>query len=152
MKNRTLERKLFIHQSLTDVFNFFSDARNLNLVTPPWLYFEILTPPPIQMQLGTQIDYRLRLHKIPITWRTEIIAWEPPYRFVDSQIKGPYAVWIHEHRFVTQNGGTLMTDFVEFRSPGGVFEPLIYHLFVKRDVINIFDYRSERFKEIFKPS
>jgi ligand-binding SRPBCC domain-containing protein len=150
MKNRTVKRELFINKSLENVFAFFSDASNLNIITPPWLHFEIITPTPIPMQLGTRIDYRLRLHKIPVNWKTEITVWEPPNRFIDSQIKGPYAVWIHEHRFVSQNGGTLMTDFIEYRSRGFIFEPLIHHLFVKNDVQKIFDYREKRFKEIFK--
>ena len=150
MNNRMFERDLFIDKPIDEVFTFFSDASNLNLVTPSWLHFEILTPTPIHMQLGAKIEYRLRLHKIPITWKTEITGWDPPNRFVDSQTKGPYAIWIHEHRFVVKNGGTLMTDYIEYRSRGGVFEPIIHHLFVKKDIEHIFDYRTERFKEIFK--
>lgn len=150
MKNRKLKRELFINKPLEEVFSFFSDAFNLNLVTPPWLQFEILTPRPIQMQIGSRIDYQLRLHKIPIKWKTEITLWEPPNSFVDSQIKGPYAVWNHEHRFVSQNGGTQMTDLIEFRSRGFIFEPIIHHLFVKKDVQRIFDYRKEKFKDILE--
>jgi ligand-binding SRPBCC domain-containing protein len=102
------------------------------------------------MQLGSRIDYKLRLHKIPINWNTEFTLWEAPNRFIDSQIKGPYAVWNHEHCFVSQNGGTLMTDLIEYRSRGLIFEPIIYHLFVKKDVQRIFDYRREKFKDILE--
>ena len=132
------------------VFDFFSDATNLSRITPGWLGFEILNKEPVQMAVGALIDYRLRLHGIPIRWRTEITVWEPPYRFVDRQIKGPYRQWIHEHRFSQLNGGvTKMEDQVEYSLPGGYLEPLIHRFFVRRDIERIFAYRREVIENIF---
>lgn len=80
-------------------FEFYGNARNLERITPPWLGFEVTTPGPIEMGVGTLIEYRLRLHRVPVRWRTRIEVWEPPRRFVDAQVKGPYSLWEHTHTF-----------------------------------------------------
>lgn len=147
-----LTREIWLNHPREDVFDFFSDAYNLDNITPPWLNFRILTPRPIPMAVGTRITYRLKLRGIPIRWLTEITAWEPPHYFVDSQLKGPYRKWVHEHRFIEQDGGTLMQDRVEYAVPGWIFEPLIHGLFVRTDVETIFDYRQEQFARIFRTS
>lgn len=149
MKTHLLESEIWLDKRVDDVFLFFSQAENLNLVTPPWLHFEILTPLPIKMQPGALIEYRIRLHKIPFNWKTEITVWEPPHRFVDTQIKGPYSLWIHEHLFHPKDGGTLMIDRVEYKGLGGPLEPLINFFLVQKDVAKIFAYRKEKFREIF---
>ena len=121
------------------VFPFFAEARNLEAITPPWLGFEVLTPAPIVMARGTLIDYRLRWRGIPLRWRTEITDWQPPHRFVDRQLRGPYRMWRHEHLFVEHDGGTRMSDRVEYAVPGGA---LANRLIVARDVARIFSYRQ----------
>ncbi|MYB77387.1 MAG: SRPBCC family protein [Chloroflexi bacterium] len=146
MKVFTLETSLWLPQPATNVFAFFADAANLERLTPPWLHFRILTPSPIEMGVGTLIDYRLRYRGFPLRWRTEILAWEPPHRFVDSQIKGPYRRWVHEHVFVERDGGTLATDYVEYALLGGA---LTNALFIGRDLERIFAYRRQRMLEIF---
>ena len=146
MKVFTLETSLWLPQPVEHVFAFFADAANLESITPPWLRFEILTPLPIPIAEGTCIDYCLRYRGFPLRWRTEILAWEPPHRFVDSQIKGPYRRWVHEHVFVEQDGGTLATDYVEYALLGGAFTNA---LFVGRDLESIFAYRRQRMLEIF---
>jgi len=128
-----------------DIFPFFADAGNLEAITPPWVNFHTLTPTPITMQAGTLIDYQLKIHGLPVKWRTRINAWEPPYRFVDEQLRGPYRKWVHEHTFEAQNDGTLCRDRVEYSVPGGW---LIDKLFVRRDVERIFAYRRERIEEL----
>ena len=127
-------------------FAFFADAGNLQDLTPPWLRFEILTPPPIEMRPGALIDYRLHLRVIPIRWRTRITVWEPPHRFVDEQLRGPYRLWLHEHTFEEDGDGTLCGDFVRYAVPFGA---LANRLLVARDVRKIFAYREKRLQEIF---
>lgn len=140
-------KEFFFHAELwlprppTEVFQFFSDAFNLQAITPSWLRFEVLSPPPIPMAVGTLIDYRIRLHGFPIHWRTEIVEWNPPWRFVDVQRRGPYKLWRHTHRFEEQDGGTLCSDEVRYLPHGGA---LVNRLFVRRDIERIFDYRRER--------
>lgn len=133
----------------SEVFAFFADAHNLEQITPPWLRFQVLTPRPIAMRKGALIDYQLRLHGFPLRWRTEIGAWEPPFRFIDQQLRGPYRYWIHEHTFYDEGAHTLMRDQVDYAVPGGA---LAHRLFVRRDVTRIFDYRRrvmiERFERL----
>src|SRR5579871_5848818 len=87
----------FLPRPLEEVFPFFADAGNLPILTPPWLHFHILTTRPIEMRRGALIDYRLRIHGLPIRWQSEIVEWDPPHRFVDEQRRGPYRLWHHEH-------------------------------------------------------
>jgi ligand-binding SRPBCC domain-containing protein len=131
------------------VFQFFSKAENLNLLTPPELSFKILTPLPIKMQAGTLIDYRIKLNGIPFNWRTEISTWKVNECFVDQQLKGPYKIWHHTHSFTAVKEGTLMIDEVKYLSPGWILEPLIEKFFIKKKVEGIFDYRNSKLKEIF---
>ena len=147
MKEFVLQTELWLPRSRDEVFLFFAEARNLEAITPPWLRFEVLTPAPIEMRAGTLIDYRIRVHGIPIRWRTEIAEWDPPRRFVDVQLRGPYTLWHHTHTFEERDGGTLCTDRVRYRPRGGAF---INWLFVRRDVERIFAYRQQRLREIFQ--
>ena len=141
-----LETELLVGQPIEQVFGFFSDAFQLETITPPWLNFRVLTERPIEIQSGTLIDYKLRLHYIPIRWRTEISAWEPPHRFVDRQLRGPYLLWHHEHAFEERGNETLVRDVVDYKPRGG---RLIHDLFVKPDLLRIFDYRTQKLREIF---
>lgn len=150
MKKKThiLERDTYIPSSIDQVFEFFSRAENLNGITPPWLHFKILTKFPIHMAKGTIIDYSLRLYGLPIRWRSQITKWTPPLTFEDTQIRGPYKIWIHSHLFRTQNEGTVMQDIVEYVLPGSILEPIL-HFFVRRDLNRIFDYRENSLVKIF---
>ncbi len=143
MKIRLLERTQIIPRSRSEVFAFFSDAFNLERITPPFLRFRILTPPPIKMAAGTVIEYRLRLFGTPIFWRTLIESWRPEESFVDSQTKGPYSLWRHTHLFEEISPGqTLMRDTVEYALPFGLAGRLAHSLFVRRWLDEIFDYRA----------
>lgn len=148
MRTRLLTRELWLPRPVPEVFAFFSDPANLEAITPPWLRFHILTPQPLEMKAGTLLDYRLRLHGIPIYWRTEISVWEPPFRFVDQQLKGPYLLWVHEHTFEEKDDGTLVRDRVDYRSPGWILEPLIERWLVRPDLDRIFDFRAEKMREL----
>jgi len=129
-----------------EVFAFFADARNLEKLTPDLLQFEILTEGEIRMEVGALIDYRLRIRGIPVKWQTGITAWEPPVRFEDQQLKGPYRQWIHEHAFLDEGDTTLMQDTVRYRVLGGGF---VHWLLVKRDVLRIFQYRNTQLARLF---
>lgn len=138
--------EIWLPRPRAEVFRFFGDAANLEAITPPWVRFEILTPQPIAMAPGTLIDYRLRIHGLPLRWRTEIKVWEPPFRFMDEQLRGPYRLWRHWHTFEEQEGGTLCRDGVEYQVPGGA---LVNWLFVRHDVNRIFRYRQQRLADLF---
>jgi len=141
---RRLEVEQWFPRPIDEVFAFFADAHNLDAITPPWLHFRIMTPAPIAMAAGTLIDYRLRLHRVPIRWRTRITAWEPPTRFVDCQIRGPYRQWLHEHMFESREGGTWMRDRIDYSLWGFGLEALLHRYFVGPDVQAIFAYRREK--------
>ena len=146
MTEFTLQAELWLPRLRDEVFAFFADARNLETLTPPWLKFEVLTPAPIAMRPGTLIDYRIRVHGFPIRWRTEITAWDPPHRFADVQLHGPYSLWQHTHTFEEHDGSTVCLDHVRYRPRAGA---LVHWLFVRRDVERIFQYRQQRLKAMF---
>jgi ligand-binding SRPBCC domain-containing protein len=139
-----LEREQRVELPITDAFAFYGDARNLERITPPWLGFQVTTPEPIEMGPGTLIEYRLRLHRVPVRWRTRITAWVPPRRFVDTQISGPYSLWEHTHTFEEDGpGATVIEDRVRYSIPFGPLGELADRLLVQRDLGQIFDYRRD---------
>lgn len=147
MKNNILLRETWIQEPRDKVFPFFCDPANLKKLTPPWLNLTLLTRQPVEMREGLLLDYRFQLFRLPLRWQSEITRWEPPFAFVDTQRRGPYRVWEHLHQFEEKDGGTLMTDRVEYRSPGG---PLVERLAVDWQLKLIFDYRTKRILEIFQ--
>ena len=149
MTPHVLIRNTVIKKNIEQLFDFFSKAENLNIITPPILGFKIITPLPVEMKKGTIIDYKIKLNGIPFRWRTEITKWDPPCFFEDTQIWGPYKMWIHEHRFEEKDGMTNMIDTVRYLSPGGIFEFIPHYLIVKKKVEFIFNYREKIFNELF---
>ena len=150
VRGHRVETRLWLPHPPDAVFPFFADAHNLEAITPPWLRFSVLTPAPIAMHAGTHIEYRLRLHGVPLRWLTEIAAWEPPHRFVDRQLSGPYALWEHEHRFRAVAGGTVMSDRVVYRIRGGRLADLVGDAVVaRRDLRRIFEHRARVLRERF---
>lgn len=145
----TLTRIQTIPRPIEEVFAFFAEARNLETITPPFLHFHVLTPAPIEMRSGALIDYRLRLRGLPIRWRTRIEEWRPNERFVDTQLRGPYALWHHTHLFRQTPAGVEMTDLVRYALPLGPLGAIAHRLFVRRDVENIFDYRAKTIARLF---
>lgn len=140
-----LECAQLLPQPRERVFDFFSDAFQLEAITPPWLQFAVLTLPPIRIAAGTLIDYRLRLHGFPIRWQSRISVWEPPVRFVDEQLRGPYQQWHHEHIFEDVVSGTLCRDVVHYQVPGGW---PIEALFVRPSLRKIFRFRQHKLAEL----
>ena len=136
-----LKTETVIPEQLEVVFSYFGDATNLGRLTPPFLHFRILTPEPIEMRVGTLIDYRLRLHGVPIRWRTIIRSWEPPFRFVDEQLRGPYRKWSHTHEFeAIDDERTRMRDTVRYQVPLAF---LTHRWLVRPDLERVFQYRQD---------
>ncbi len=140
---------MVVPRALDEVFSFFSDARNLERLTPPWLRFEIVTPEPIPMHEGAELRYRLRWHGLPLRWTSRITDWSPPVLFVDEQVHGPYRIWRHEHRFEEVEGGTRVRDRVRYAVPAPGF---VERFLVRPDLERVFAYRQERLREIFDGS
>jgi ligand-binding SRPBCC domain-containing protein len=136
-----------VARPLEETFAFFSDAHNLEAITPPWLRFRILEAP-AQLERGSLIRYELRLFGVPIGWHAEIERWTPPRAFTDVQALGPYPLWEHTHRFSPVAGGTEIYDHVRYRVPGGPLGPLVQRLLVGRWLDEIFDYRAVRLDEL----
>ena len=137
-----LERSQRLELPAERAFEFYADALNLEAITPPWLGFRVVTHEPLEMRPGALIDYRLRLHGVPVRWRTRIAVWEPPVRFVDVQVRGPYRVWEHEHSFApVGSSAVLIRDRVRYALPFGAVGRLAHRLFVARDLERIFDFR-----------
>ena len=146
MRLREYRTELWLPPPPEMVFPFFADAFNLESITPPWLNFNVLTPRPIEMREGALIDYKLCVRGLPVRWRTRIKEWQPPFRFVDEQLRGPYRLWIHEHSFESCDDGTLCRDVVRYAVP---FDLLVHDLFVRGDVETIFKFRAEALKRQF---
>ncbi len=141
-----LRAECIVPRDISEVFAFFSDAANLERLTPPWLKFQILTPQPIDMRPGRLIDYRLRIRGVPVRWQSEITAWDPPHGFADESRRGPYKYWRHNHTFEPCEGGTRVIDEAHYGVPGG---GLVHWLAMGRDVRMIFHYRQLALTEIF---
>jgi ligand-binding SRPBCC domain-containing protein len=148
MKTYHLQTEIWLPTPRDQVFRFFADPKNLQRITPDWLQFEILSSE-AKIVAGTLLDYRLRLHGIPLRWQSEIALWQPPHRFIDRQTKGPYRLWVHEHTFVDDHGGTLIRDHVEYAMMGG---SLIQRILVAPDLARIFDHRRHALRQLFERS
>ncbi|RMF35303.1 MAG: CDP-paratose 2-epimerase [Chlorobiota bacterium] len=148
-----LYRRQIVRHPLEVVFAFFERPENLERITPPELGFEILTPPPIPMERGALIDYRVRLAGIPFRWTTYIARYEPPFMFVDVQLRGPYAFWHHTHRFSSLEGrGTLIEDEVLYLLPLGLLGKISHCIWIKRQLSRIFDHRAKVIAALFGSS
>jgi ligand-binding SRPBCC domain-containing protein len=149
VKEFILKTETWVPQPRKVVFPFFANAGNLQRLTPPWLHFEIISDD-LDTRQGLLLDYRIRLHGIPVRWRTRIDVWEPPFRFVDVQLHGPYRQWIHEHTFREQAGGTMCCDVVRYSVPGGRWiERIVHSAMVKSQIDRIFAFRQLEIRKIF---
>ncbi len=132
-----------------EIFPFFSSETNLEKITPPFLRFRVLGKTTDEIRSGTFLDYRLRVHGVPMKWRTEIIDWRPDESFIDRQVTGPYREWHHTHEFLPMAGGTLMRDRVRYQLPLGFVGETMAGWKVSRDVLEIFRYRRESIDQVF---
>lgn len=143
-----LERSQIVPRPLDEVFPFYSDPGNLRRLTPEWLGFTILTPE-VEMRTGARIDYRVRPLGVPQRWTSLISVWDPPHRFVDEQVRGPYRRWHHLHEFRAVEGGTEISDTVTYALPFGPLGRVAHALFVQRQLRAIFEYRERKVVELF---
>jgi len=144
-----LERRQWLPGGISGVFDFFCDPHNLARLTPDFLDFKILAVTGEPVSAGTLIDYRLKVHGLPVFWRTRIQEWHVNESFVDTQLRGPYVLWHHTHKFTEKDGGVEMSDIVRYRLPFGPIGMIIHKFIVRRDVESIFDYRSQIIAQIF---
>jgi len=152
MKLYTLRREQTVKAPLEEVFRFFEQPDNLEKITPDSVGFNILTPRPIKMQVGAVLDYTIKLLGLPVRWTTQITEYEPPYRFVDVALRGPYSFWHHTHTFEAGGQGTVMTDVVRYALPFGYLGGITHALWVRRQLNQIFDYRSRIIQRMLEAS
>ena len=145
---RMLRREQLVRRPIEEVFAFFADAHNLERITPTFLNFHIESMDTPEVREGTHIRYKLSLHGLPMGWTSRIDVWDPPHRFVDLQIKGPYKLWHHTHTFESVAEGTMVRDEVRYELPFGFLGDLV-HGFVERDLKMIFDYRRKEIERYF---
>ena len=150
MKTYVFRKQQALARPIDDLFNFFKQPDNLEKITPSSVGFTILTPRPIKMQVGTVLDYTIRLLGLPVRWTTLISAYDPPHRFIDVSLRGPYSFWHHTHTFEENDQGTIMTDEVHYALPFGVLGRLAHSLWVKRQLKYIFDYRMKVIGELLE--
>ena len=141
--DHVFEREQVIDRPPAEVFEFFSAAGNLQAITPRSLHFRFESPPPARLQAGSEIRYRLKINGVPVRWVSRIADWDPPHRFSDLQVHGPYAYWLHTHTFnALSDGRTQMRDHVAYRVPFGLLGEAARRLFVERQLRALFDYRE----------
>jgi ligand-binding SRPBCC domain-containing protein len=136
-----LTDQFIVRSDLQKTWDFFSRAENLPRITPAWMKFEIRTPQPIEIQQDTLLDYTIRWMGIPLRWRTRIIDWSPPRQFIDLQLRGPYSLWHHQHRFAACEEGTICSDRVTYKVPVPGVGRIMNALVVRRQLTGIFEFR-----------
>ena len=136
-----LERRQVVPRPLDETFAFYQDPRNLAQITPRWLHFRMVSTESLTMRRGLRVHYRIRPFGFPQRWTSEITEYDPPHRFVDEQVVGPYRSWRHEHMFRAAGGGTEIIDVIEYTLPFGVLGRAAHALLIARQLRAIFDYR-----------
>jgi ligand-binding SRPBCC domain-containing protein len=147
---RVFEQHQWLPSPPSEVFPFFSDEYNLEKITPDFLGFKVTGKNTDQIQSGTLIDYKLKIHGITIKWKTEILEFVEGQHFVDQQLKGPYKKWFHRHEFHEVKSGTLMIDHVTYKPPFGFLGRLLAGAYIRKDVTKIFKYRFKMIEELYK--
>jgi ligand-binding SRPBCC domain-containing protein len=156
MTDHVLERRVWVRAPRPEVFEFFADPRNLERVNPPRTTLRWLRPPPCRLSAGAVLDFDVRLSAIPVRWRVLVREFDPPYRFIDVQLRGPFARWEHRHRFVAGPAeaggagdiGTWVEDRVTYRMPLGPLGAAAHALGAGRRITAMFEYREQRIREL----
>jgi ligand-binding SRPBCC domain-containing protein len=148
MADHVLESRVWLARPRPEVFAFFADPSNLAHLTPPALKLRLLTPTPARLAAGAVLDFRLSWHGLPLSWRAYIREYDPPYRFVDVQVRGPWARWEHRHQFLDEGGGTWVEDRVTYRLPLGPLGRALHAVLVHRQLRALWAYRNARLGEL----
>jgi hypothetical protein len=133
MADFVLETRVWIARPRPDVFAFVADPANLGRVMGPALDMTVIRAP-LTMEAGAVVDYVVRWLGVPLRWRAFVREYDPPYRFVDVQVRGPWARWEHRHLFLEEDGGTRMEDRVTYRPPLGPLGNLAHTLLLRRQL------------------
>ena len=144
----TLRCEMIVQENLEAVFAVFENPHNLIAITPSWLSFQVISQGPIQMRQGTRIEYNIRWLGLPMYWRTNILEYQPPYRFIDEQEQGPYQLWQHHHLFEQTEEGIKVRDYVEYALPFGLLGRLTHAVLVKNQLRGILHYRQQKLKQL----
>jgi ligand-binding SRPBCC domain-containing protein len=150
MADYILESRVWLARARPEVFAFFAAAENLVKLTPPSWRLEIVAGPPA-LSSSAVLDLKMSWLGVPMTWRAFIREWDPPYRFVDVQVRGPYARWEHRHRFLEERSGTWVEDRVTYRLPLGPLGRAAHALLVRRQITAMWRYRTMRLGELVGP-
>lgn len=148
MHTYTLHCELLTQTPIDEVFRIFEDPGNLAKITPSWLNFRVTSPEPVHMRQGAEIRYRIRWMGVPVSWKTVIREYRPPLFFVDEQAAGPYALWRHRHVFEATQEGTKVGDHVEYALPFGLLGRFAHAVVVRRQLLEIFQYRQREIAKI----
>jgi ligand-binding SRPBCC domain-containing protein len=151
MPDYILESRVWLPKPRVEVFAFFAEPANLALLTPSWLGFELLTPDAVMAPYAV-FDYRIRWLGLPMRWRSFVREFDPPARFVDVQVRGPYDRWEHRHVFLQERGGTWIEDRVTYRLRLGALGRLAHAAVVGRQLRAIWDHRRRRVGELIAPA
>jgi ligand-binding SRPBCC domain-containing protein len=139
---------MLTERSIGDAFAIFEDPYNLAKITPGWLNFKVTSPQRIQMRKGAEIHYTIKWLGVPIRWKTIIREYEPPRIFIDQQAEGPYTLWLHRHTFRETPDGTVVADHVDYALPMGLLGRLAHAVAVRKQLLEIFDYRQEQLAKL----
>ena len=150
MADHVMESRLWLARPRPDVFAFLADPANLARVMPPSLRVRVLTPD-VRMKAGAVVDFRIAWLGVPLRWRMFVREWDPPYRFVDVQVNGPYARWEHRHRLLEEDNGTWIEDRVTYRLPAGLLGHAAHALLVGRQLRAAWAYRRDRLIALLAP-
>lgn len=153
MADHVLETHFWLPRPRAEVFAFFADPHHLERVTPPRARLRWLVPPPA-LGPGAVLDFRLSILGIPTRWRMLVREWDAPHRFVDAQVRGPFARWEHRHRFLegpaddrpSARMGTWVEDRVTYRLPGGALGNALHQMGGEKGIAAAFAHRERRLR------
>ena len=152
-RDRILRAQQWLPVSRERLWAFVSSLHHMNHVIPPFIRFEVTTPHPKPLAPGVTYDYRLRLRGLAVRWRTLITQVDEPRSFADTQARGPYRSFLHEHFFEDETrdqvAGTMTRDVITYRPPGGPLAGLA-DLVVRRDLRLLFEHRHRRLAELYR--